>query len=110
MRWQDMAFYVVFTVLFVAFMVLFVVVVLGLARWATPASEPAPYITVEVLELEFTEREYRDRVQGQIERDGWGFICVQHLLSRTSGSEARSVNSARQNLVYAEECAQAEDD
>ncbi len=87
-------------------------VVVGLMLWASAWvstwTAPEPYIVVEYLGLEFSEVEYHERVRGQIERDGWGFICVQHLLSRTSGSEARSVNSARQNLVYVEECALAE--
>ncbi len=72
---------------------------------------PAPYITVEALapqQTEFTEAEYRARVRGQIERDGVVAICYQHLRTLALDAKSYTVDHARQNLLYVEECAQAE--
>ncbi len=74
----------------------------------TPA--PEPYVTVPALapqQTEFTEAEYRARVRGQIERDGMVAICYQHLRTLALVAKSYTVNHARQNLVYVEECAQA---
>ncbi len=95
---------------------LLIVTLLGLIvafvaiEFLPPASEPPPYITVPALapqQTEVTEAEYRARVRGQIERDGVVAICHQHLRTLALVAKAYTVNHARQNLVYVEECAQA---
>ncbi len=77
---------------------------------AVYTTAPEPYITVPALapqQTEFTEAEYRARVRGQIERDGVVAICYRHLRTLALVAKAYTVNHARQNLVYVEECAQA---
>ncbi len=80
---------------------------IGYIGWPTA---PDPYITVPALapqQTEFTEAEYRARVRGQIERDGVVAICYQHLRTLALDAKSYTVDHARQNLVYVEECAQA---
>ncbi len=78
--------------------------------WVSAWTAPDPYITVPALapqQTEFTEAEYRARVRGQIERDGAVAICHQHLRTLALVAKSYTVDHARQNLVYVEECAQA---
>ena len=68
----------------------------------------APYITVDSLDLQFTEREYHKRVRGQIEEHGFQHMCMTHLLSLDPAAKTYDVNRARQNLVLVTECAEAQ--
>lgn len=73
----------------------------------TDAFPVPPYITVESLDLTFTEREYHQRVQRQIREQGWDMICVVHLRSLDSMAKTYTVDNARMNLVIVEECENA---
>lgn len=89
---------------------LIVVVIYGGGFWLLDhelagADEPIPYITIESLDLTFTEREYHQRVQRQIEEQGWEAVCVMHLLSLAPTARTYDVYNARMNLVLVEECA-----
>ena len=74
---------------------------------APPSSAQPPYIAVESLGLEFTEREYHRRVRQQIEDYGFRVVCVEHLLTLSPAAKTYNVNHARQNLVLVTECDRA---
>lgn len=75
---------------------------------AFPHESPPPYITVDTLNLTFTEREYHQRVRRQIEQYGFNTMCVEHLLTLDPAAKTYDVNHARQNLVLVTECAREE--
>lgn len=93
-----------FVVIGAAFLIVFFLLLPFFVDGADIVDEP-DYIVITSLDMHFTEREYHDRVLGQIEEGGFRSVCILHLLTLSAAAVETSDNNRRIYSVLLQECA-----